>query len=137
MRIYLDSSALIKRYIHESGSEKVFNLCAKADQLVLSALCMPEIISAFRRLWREKKMSEDIYRLLKNDLKEDIQEAVVVDLHPEIIMASVECVEKQPVGTLDAIHLATALSHECDLFLSADIQQRRAAQALGLKIEVI
>ena len=82
-------------------------------------------------------MSEDIYRLLKNDLKEDIQEAVVVDLHPEIIMASVECVEKQPVGTLDAIHLATALSHECDLFLSADIQQRRAAQALGLKIEVI
>ena len=137
MRIYLDSSALIKRYIHEAGSERVFNLCASADQLVLSALCMPETIAAFRRLWREKKMTEDIYRLLKKDFNEDIQEALVVGLESEIIMASMDCVEKQPVGTLDAIHLATALSQECDLFLSADAQQQKAARALGLKVEAI
>lgn len=137
MRLYLDSSALIKRYIHESGSEKVLGLCARADQLILSALCMPEAISAFRRLWREKKMTEDFYRLVKKDLNEDIQEAVVVGLEPEIIQASIDCLEKSPVGTLDAIHLATALKAECDLFLSADLQQQKAARTMGLKVEAV
>jgi predicted nucleic acid-binding protein len=137
LKLYLDSSALIKRYIHETGSEKVMSLCAKADQLILSVLCVPEAVSAFCRLRREKQMTGDVYDLLKKDLQEDLQEALIVRIEPEIIEKSVLCLEKQALSTLDSIHLATALSQNCDLFLSADNQQRKAAQALGLKVEAV
>jgi predicted nucleic acid-binding protein len=137
LKLYLDSSALIKRYIHETGSEKVMNFCAKADQLILSVLCVPEAVSAFCRLKREKKMTEDVYDLLKKDLQDDLQEALIVRIEPEIVERSVLCLEKQSLSTLDSIHLATALSQDCDLFLSADIQQQKAARALGLKVEAV
>ncbi len=137
MKLYLDSSALIKRYIHETGSEKVLNLCSKADQLILSVLCVPEAVSTFCRLKRQRHLTEDVYQLLKKDLEEDLQEALIVKMEEEIIEKSVECLEKQPLSTLDSIHLATALFQKCDLFLSADIQQRKAAQAMGLKVEAV
>ena len=133
----MDSSALIKRYIHEPGSEKVMSLCAKADQLILSVVCVPEAVSAFCRLRRDKQMTEDVYHILKNDLQEDIQEAVIVKIEPEIIERSVLCLEKQSLSTLDSIHLATALSQNCDFFLSADVQQQKAARVMGLKVEAV
>jgi uncharacterized protein len=137
LKLYLDSSALIKRYIHEPGSEKVLNLCAKADQLTLSALCVPETVSAFCRLRRERLMTEEIYQLLKKDFQEDLNETSVVEVSSEIISASVDCLEKSRTGTLDAVHLATALIKGCDLFLTADIQQQKAARAMGLKAEAV
>lgn len=137
MKLYLDSSALIKRYIHEAGSEEVLNLCAKADQLILSVLCVPETISTFQRLKREKLMSQDVYQLLKKDLQDDLQVAVLVKIGEDIIERSVECLEKQPLSTLDSIHLATALNTDCDLFLSADVQQQKAARGMGLKVEAV
>ena len=137
MNIYLDSSALIKRYIHETGSEKVLNLCAQADQLFLSVLCVPEAVSTFCRLKRERRMTEEIYQLLKIDLQEDLQQTHLVEMTEEILETSVLCLEKSPMGTLDAIHLATALKAGCDLYLSSDIQQQKAARVMGLKVEAV
>jgi predicted nucleic acid-binding protein len=137
LKLYLDSSALIKRYIHETGSGKVLDLCAKADQLVLSALCVPEAVSTFCRLRRERQLTEDLYRLLKRDFQEDLRDALVVKMESEIIEKSLECLERQSLNTLDSIHLATALIQDCDLFLTADNEQRKAAQALGLKVEAV
>jgi predicted nucleic acid-binding protein len=36
MKIFLDSSALAKRYIPEKGSDKVITVCKKADELDIS-----------------------------------------------------------------------------------------------------
>jgi len=137
LKLYLDSSALIKRYIHEPGSEEVLGLCAKADQLVLSVLCVPETICALQRLRRERRMTQDIYHLLEKDLQEDLRAALLVKIEEDIIEKSVECLEKQPLSTLDSIHLATALQADCDLFLSADTQQQKAARFMGLKVEAV
>jgi predicted nucleic acid-binding protein len=113
------------------------NLCAKADELVLSVLCVPESVSTFSRLKRERHLTEDLYRLVKRDFQDDLQMAKVVGIDPEIIGKSIECLENQPLGTLDSIHLATAILGNCDLFLSADVQQRKAAHSMGLKTEVV
>lgn len=137
MNLYLDSSALIKRYIHEAGSEKVLNLCARAEDIVLSVLCVPETVSTFCRLMRERRMSGEIYGLLKRDFQEDLHQTSLVPLTSDVIETSIHCLEKSSVGTLDAIHLATALRANCDLFLSADIRQQKAARVMGLKVEAV
>jgi uncharacterized protein len=137
LNLYLDSSALIKRYIHEAGSERVLNLCSQADGIVLSVLCVPETVSTFCRLKRERQMNEDVYHLLKRDFQEDLQQVSLVDLSSDVLESSVHCLEKSSVGTLDAIHLATALRAGCDLFLSADFRQQKAAKIMGLKVEAV
>ena len=62
MRYYLDTSALVKRYIQESGSKLIDRTFDEADEILVSAVTRIEAISAFRRLMGEKNISEADYK---------------------------------------------------------------------------
>lgn len=53
MRVFLDSSAFVKRHIVESGTDAVLAWCDQATEIGLSAIALPEIISAFCRVLRK------------------------------------------------------------------------------------
>lgn len=72
MRVFFDSSAFAKRYISETGTDKVLAWCDQATEIGLSAIALPEIISAFCRLRREGKIDDTQYRQLKILLLADI-----------------------------------------------------------------
>ncbi len=61
MKVFFDTSALVKRYVNETGSQQVVEICQKADALALSIICLPEMISTLCRLVREGKLSEEIF----------------------------------------------------------------------------
>jgi len=136
MRVFLDSSALAKRYIEEPGTDRVVALCAEAEEILLSILCVPELISALNRRKREGKLSAQQYRSLKRELAADIAEANVMDINTEIIQETITCLEQVPVRTLDAIQIATAKQSLCDLFVTADRRQYDAAQLIKLEAEL-
>jgi len=135
MRLFLDSSALIKRYIAERGTEQVVRFCREAEEIVISAICAPELISAFQRLRREGKLSSRQYRALKKDLAADLIQAATVRLDEVVLSRTVETLERTTVKTLDAIHIASAFEASCDLLLSADQRQCEAARKMGLRVE--
>lgn len=135
MRLFLDSSALAKRYIAELGTERVVSFCRKAEEVVLSVICAPELISAFQRLLREHKLSTRQYRSLKKDLAADLAQATIVRLTEAVLSRTVETLEKTTARTLDAIHIASAFEASCDLLLSADHRQCEAARKMGLEVE--
>jgi len=56
MKTFLDSSAFAKRFVDETGSDKVEETCAQASELGLSVICVPEIISALNRRRRERSL---------------------------------------------------------------------------------
>ena len=62
--IYFDSSALVKKYVQEAGSEKVFDLIARAGMPVTAKLAYPEILAGLGRKRREKGIGEKISRPL-------------------------------------------------------------------------
>lgn len=135
MRVFLDSSALVKRYIREPGTERVIQLCREADELLLSVLCAPEIISTFNRLRREEKLPMARYRQLKRDLALDLDQSTLIDLVPSVVNRAVSCLERAPLRTLDALQTASAIESFSDLFVTADRRQAAAAEKLGLKTE--
>lgn len=135
MRVFLDSSALAKRYVDEPGTERVLLLCRNADEIVLSVLCAPELISAFNRLRREGKLSSARYLRLKNELAADLEQATIVDLTPSVVHRTVSCLEHATLRTMDAIQVASASESLCDLFLTADRRQCGAATKLKLRTE--
>ncbi len=134
MNIFFDSSAWAKRYIEEKGSDVIESLCQQADQITLSVLCIPEIISAFARLRREAKLSEDQYLQLKEVLFDEIRDVRLINLTHEVLHDSVKLLEKYNLRTLDALHIACALSVPIDLFVTADRKQKVAAEGRGLKV---
>ena len=137
MKVFLDSSAWAKRYIEEPGSAQVEDICLKAEDVNLSILCLPEIISAFCRLRREKRISESQFRLLKRTFFAEIQDIRFINITPKIITQSLMLLEKYPLRTLDALQIACAKAAHIDLFVTADRQQGRAAEKSGLKTQYL
>jgi hypothetical protein len=89
MRIFFDSSAFVKRYISEIGTENILALCDRATEIGLSGIALPEIVSAFCRLRRENKVTDLQYRHLKSLLLADIEDAVICDLTPIVLAKAV------------------------------------------------
>lgn len=133
MKAYLDSSAFAKRFIEETGSDAVESVCARASELGLSALCVPEIVSALNRRLRERTLTQAQYREAKRHLLEDVRDADIIDLTPSVIGSAIMVLEGSPVRAMDALHVASALEWGADLFVSADTQQLSAARRAGLK----
>jgi predicted nucleic acid-binding protein len=137
MRVFFDSSAFVKRYIREAGTDTVLEWCDSATEIGLSGIALPEIISAFCRLHREASITETQYRQLKSLLLADIEDAAVCDLSPAVLGQAVSSLEANVLRGMDAIHIGSAVALQADVFVSADIRQCEAATRAGLRVEVV
>ena len=132
MRTFFDSSAFAKRYVEETGSQAVDDLCMKASELGLAVICIPEIISALNRRVRERLLSRRDYAEAKQHLSEDVGDAVIINLTPSVVSVCTALLEAGPVRAMDALHVACALEWGTDLFVSSDNRQITAAKRAGL-----
>lgn len=137
MRLFFDTSAFAKRYVQEQGSESVLQLCDQAHEIGLSAIVLPELISAFCRLRREEKITGTQYQQLKSLLLADIADAAVCDLTPVVLARAVACLESNTLRGMDAIHIGSALALNADVFVSADNRQLEAAARAGLVVQQV
>lgn len=137
MKTIFDASAFAKRYIEETGSQTVDDICQRTTSLALSVLCVPEIISALNRLVREKRLSRQDYFTTKRSLSEDVADAVIIELTPDVVSRSILLLENHDLRAMDAIHLACALEWGADEFVSADERQVKAARKSGLNTTFI
>ena len=134
MKVFLDTSAFAKRYAAEQGSDKVAKLCQQADNLVVSVICLPELVSTLSRLLREKKITKADYRKLKGDAMMDLADIDICQITPAVLASAVSLLETNPLRAMDAFHVACAVVVEADIFVSADYRQLAAARKAGLKI---
>ena len=134
MRVFFDPSALAKRYVDEAGTADVLSWCDRAGELALSVTAVPELISAFCRLRRERRITEAQYRRLKGELMHDLEDALVCELTSEVVQRAVKALEAHALRGIDAIHVAAALACGADVFVSADARQCSAARGSGLQV---
>ena len=134
MKVFLDTSAFAKRYVAEQKSDKVMALCQQADSLIVSVICLPELISTLSRLVREKKLTKAAYRKLKNDAMADLADVDICQITSNVLASVISLLESYPLRAMDALQVACALAVEPDIFVSADHRQLSAAKKAGLKI---
>jgi predicted nucleic acid-binding protein len=137
VKTFFDASAFAKRYVEEKGSQLVDDICLKSEEVSISVICVPEIISALNRLVREKRLSRRNYMTIKQHLSDDVRDAVIVNLIPEVIVTSTRLLEASPLRAMDALHIACALVWGAELFVSSDKQQNTAARKAGLKTRFV
>jgi len=136
MNIYFDTSALIKKYIEENGSQNVDKLFLSADQVLVSAISEIESMSTLKRLLVEKEISDNDFDLIKNEIKTDFSFFSIIGLDSDIIETSIEIIGKYQLKSLDSIQLGSALCNkdQIEYFISCDTKLLKAAQKEGFKI---
>ena len=130
---FLDTSAFAKRYVTERNSETVLELCARADDLVVSVMCMPELIAVLSRLVREKKLSRSDYGRIKRTAVAEMMDIDICQITSGVLDSAVALLERHALRTLDVVHVACAMAVAPDIFVSADRRQLLAAEKSGLK----
>jgi predicted nucleic acid-binding protein len=137
VRVFCDTSALVKRYIEEEGSSELAEILDATGVLAASVLFLPESISAFQRLGRQGHLQPDDVSELKRLVLADLRDMEICQLVPEVIATTVDCLERRSLRTLDALHLGCALAVGPDLFVTADRRQFEAARAEGLTARLL
>ena len=137
MRVFFDTSAFVKRYVSEPGTDAVLAWCDQATEIGLSGIVLPEMISAFCRLHREARITDTQYRQLKSLLLADIEDAAICDLTPAVLGLAISSLEMNMLRGMDAIHIGSAVALKADIFISADKRQRDAAARAGLRVEAV
>lgn len=131
MRVYLDSSALVKRAIRETESDALIDAIhewiLEGSQLVSSTLAWIELTRTIRSR-RESEAPQEIIRLIDNavaGVDESQMSETVADIARRIGPASLR--------SLDAIHLATATLIGADLVCAYDRRLLMSAEELGFR----
>ena len=123
---YIDSSALMKLVVEERESPALEADIVLRSALFCSTLGATELHRASRRALTRRQLGK----------VDDVLEAVfLIDVTPAILMAA-GTLSPAGIRTLDAIHVATALSlheHELDV-ITYDTRMARAAKAHGLNV---
>ena len=137
MNIFCDTSALIKKYISEKGSDKFEKILSKTDNIYVSAITEIETISTFKRLLVEKAIDKNEYDMILKDFETDYHFFSVVSFDRQIIKNAVNMINQYQLKTLDSIQLGTAvfLKNEIDSFVVCDEKLIKAA--LREKVKVI
>lgn len=147
MMYCFDSSAVVKRYAPETGSEWVKSLVAPESTLIyLGQIGIVEIAAALSRKVRTRELLQDEYEaalwLFLSDIRHE--EYILTPLNDQIIELSVKLTRRHPLRGYDAVHLASALTLSAALqnaelpsltFVAADTQLCVAAQREGLPTE--
>lgn len=139
MRVYLDTSALVKRYLPERNSEAFDAYLAELGPVHISRLTMVELRSTFARKRRQARLNPEQEMAAMNEVRTDIQNGLL-SVAPSTDADFIEAFRLMdelaalPLRTIDALHLATASGLGSDVIATADDVMRRAAQQLQLEV---
>jgi len=137
--VYLDSSALIKRFIAEKGSAYVDHILERHRPILTSRLSYLEIYSCLARLKRERSLSERAYASISKQFEKEFLSYRRVELTRELFEIARPLIEKYPLRSLDAIQLASAtrlrrVAGDSLIFGCADRRLLEAASEEGFQV---
>lgn len=143
---FLDTSALVKRYVSEAGTAWVNALLNPATRnlVVLSRIAVVELRAAVARRARSGSITPadaaDVIRQFRSDLSTSYQ---LVELSSRLLDLAADVAERHALRAYDAVQLASALESRAALatlgivpsLLSSDHDLNAAAQREGLNVE--
>jgi uncharacterized protein len=143
--IFLDTSALVKAYVDEPGTDAVRTLLQRrAGELFLSDHVALETLATFAYQHRDSRISKSVYRRARAAFLLDYAGLFAqVDVTPDVLESAMRLAHdyrKLGVGSLDLVHVATALhlqslrQRSSITVACADRSMRLLASAAGFEV---
>jgi predicted nucleic acid-binding protein len=138
MNLYAESSAVLAWLLDESSAAEVRRLLASADIIVTSDLTLIECSRVLIRAVALGELSEAEAADRRAHLANAAARWHILHIASEIIDRSKQPFPDEPIRTLDALHLASALTARAAIagleILSLDERVRKSAKKLGLPL---
>jgi hypothetical protein len=138
VNFYAESSAILAWLLDEAAAPDIREILADADAIVVSDLTLIESDRVLIRAAALKELTEAEAADRRAHLTRAASHWHLFRIGPEIVERARQPFPGEPIRTLDAIHLASALFARGALpgleLLSLDDRIRRAAVPLGLRV---
>lgn len=143
--IFLDTSALVKGYVNELGSDAVRKILrSRVGELFLSDHVALETLATFAYQLRDRRISKSVYRRARSEFASDysrlFERVNVTSDVLESAMGLAHRYRKMGVGSIDLIHIATAMQIRAEwsppsiTVACADRSMRLLASAAGFEV---
>ena len=144
--LYIDSSALLKRYRREKGTEFVLKLVKDAEEgkvKLISSMwmvleCTAAVQSWLSRGWIDKQERDKLLSKLHNDLNlwSEMGYLILEDIHRILIIEATALITKHSIDPGNAIHLATAIrwKNQIKAIITSDKHLKTAAEKEKIKV---
>ncbi len=134
---FLDTSALVKRYVPEIGTNWILSITDPATNhpLAIAQITWVEVLSALARRQREGSLSAEQFVLTLQDFRYDFDNLFqVIEIDQALIEKAGELAIQYPLRAYDSVQLASALFLQYSqlVFVSADERLLNIAQTEGL-----
>jgi uncharacterized protein len=127
---YVDTSALLKRYVDEADSERAVELLAADPELVTGRHTVVEVRRNLARLLPATALTA-----VRSMFAEDLAALSIVELDAATCELAATIAEQTGIRTLDSLHLGAARRLGTALtFLTFDVRQAQAARSLGFAV---
>ncbi|NOZ76907.1 MAG: type II toxin-antitoxin system VapC family toxin [Euryarchaeota archaeon] len=152
MRFYLDTSALVKRYVQEKGSEVIDRLYEKTNkgeaEIVMSLWNVGEFIGVLDKYKNRGEISEKEFQnalsaMFSETEKLLTQKNLTIEyLDPNLLSSSWGLIIKHGIYAADALQIISALLNSCEYLLSGDqrlidVAKREGLDAINIEKEVL
>jgi uncharacterized protein len=129
---YVDSSALLKRYIDEHDSDVAVRLLDADPVLVTSWVTIVEVRRNVARL-----VEPSVRSAVLRQVDDDMDGFALISVTETTARSAAAIAETLGVRSLDAIHLASAQRLQIAglRFVTFDLRQAQAARSLGLSVQ--
>lgn len=141
--VYLDSSAVTKRYVLEPGTEHLDGLYHRAEAgglgLAFSLWNVGEVARALMRAQATGRLeSDEVREVLWNFLRETRKMRLlgalrVVPVRGDLLAEAVALLLRRGLSQPDALQIATSRDLAAEAFVAADRRLLEAARAEGLR----
>lgn len=138
MNLYAESSAVLTWMLNQAQASVVRDVLAAADDIITSELTLLEYDRALIRLASWDEVSDEQAEQAGTLFRTAVEHWTVIWLERPILRRARQPFPMEPIRSLDAIHLATALAAREDMpglvLLSLDDRVRASATGLGFDV---
>jgi predicted nucleic acid-binding protein len=109
---YLDTSALVKRYKTEEGSDIIdylYDNLPKGHRLATSFLTVLEFVSAIRRLLKGNRISKANFETIISTFSQELEPFLIRSIEDNVVAEALNKVVSHALKSADSIHLSTVL----------------------------
>lgn len=107
--IYFDTSALVKKYIIEVGTDKVRAQLKTEKKVFTSKITYAEVCASFARKQRDNEIEKRQYQKIWRSFTNDWDAIILIEVQEELFSLIRRLVESYPLRGADAIHLSSAI----------------------------
>ena len=122
VRTFVDTSALLKKYIHETGADEFERLIAQTTDIAVSPITWVEMHAALARKTRVGAITPDQAKYVIHEARSDYRHFRHVRWTDALVEKSCEIADQFQIKTLDSIQLASGVLSIADCFVTADVR---------------